>query len=396
MKERIKSIALKAKKESSDDETLTSESDDKEYAMAVKNFKKLFRRKGKFVRQLREEKKSFQQRDDKKSKNQKAFVGGCWSDCEIEAEDKTNDETCLMAQLSNEVTLDSSHYSDNDSSFDDDSLGFHSSKASTSRTKPTSFVGSTAELTCDESIIKAYRSTIPGSVDPSTSQKVAERVFSPPMSSRSDLVINRKKLIHKKIVELKKLPLKPSLKSGLGLQIKKMEDGTFFNQSKYNKEMLKKFMLEDSNITKTLMSTKIKLTKDDEADSVDSAKYQGDKEVTRPNLMAKVVMEVLKRLLGDVFVRSWWCLRASLMWILSTNLIFAFPLKFWSSFRVPSYFDYRKFEFICHWANPVKDFKWSNVPGIKFSLFFESDNTFTSLQALSKLHYLFSGFVDYF
>nr|GEX80810.1 UBN2 domain-containing protein [Tanacetum cinerariifolium] len=58
-KERVKSISLKAKKESSDDETSTSRSDDKEYAMAVRNFKKFFRRKGKFVRKPREEKKSF-------------------------------------------------------------------------------------------------------------------------------------------------------------------------------------------------------------------------------------------------------------------------------------------------------------------------------------------------
>ncbi|GJU11536.1 hypothetical protein Tco_1133932 [Tanacetum coccineum] len=58
-KERVKSIALKAKKESSDDETLTSGSDDEEYAVVVRNFKKIFRRKGKFVRQPREEKKSF-------------------------------------------------------------------------------------------------------------------------------------------------------------------------------------------------------------------------------------------------------------------------------------------------------------------------------------------------
>ncbi|GKA61530.1 zf-CCHC domain-containing protein [Tanacetum coccineum] len=57
-KERIKSIALKAKKESSDDETLTSGNDDEEYAMAVRNFKKFFRIKDKFVRQPREEKKS--------------------------------------------------------------------------------------------------------------------------------------------------------------------------------------------------------------------------------------------------------------------------------------------------------------------------------------------------
>ncbi|GJT65600.1 hypothetical protein Tco_1017080 [Tanacetum coccineum] len=54
-----------------------------------------------------------------------------------------------------------------------------------------------------------------------------------------------------------------------------MEDGIFFNQSKYIKEMLKKFGLKDSKLTKTPMSTEIKLTKDDEADSVDSSKYRG-------------------------------------------------------------------------------------------------------------------------
>nr|GEZ73227.1 retrotransposon protein, putative, unclassified [Tanacetum cinerariifolium] len=61
----------------------------------------------------------------------------------------------------------------------------------------------------------------------------------------------------------------------LGLQIKQIEDGIFFNPSKYVKEMLKKFGLEDSKPTKTPMSTEIKLTKDDEADSVDSSKYLG-------------------------------------------------------------------------------------------------------------------------
>ncbi|GJX68852.1 hypothetical protein Tco_0304579 [Tanacetum coccineum] len=54
-----------------------------------------------------------------------------------------------------------------------------------------------------------------------------------------------------------------------------MEDGIFSNQSKYIKEMLKKFRLEDSKPTKTPMSTKINLTKDDEADFVDSSKYRG-------------------------------------------------------------------------------------------------------------------------
>ncbi|GJV60786.1 zf-CCHC domain-containing protein [Tanacetum coccineum] len=144
-KERIKSIALKAKKESSDDETLTSGSDEEEYAMAIRKFKKFFRRKDKFVRQPREEKKSFRQRDEKKiksdqkcfrcgdpnhligdypkpsrNKDQKAFIGGSWSDSENDAEDKTNDETYLMVQSSNEVTLNSSYYSDKASSLDND------------------------------------------------------------------------------------------------------------------------------------------------------------------------------------------------------------------------------------------------------------------------------------
>ncbi|GJY96470.1 hypothetical protein Tco_0513380 [Tanacetum coccineum] len=67
-KEKVKSVSLKAKKESSDDETLTSGSDEEEYVMAIRNFKKFFRRKGKFVRQPIEEKKSFRQRDEKKGK----------------------------------------------------------------------------------------------------------------------------------------------------------------------------------------------------------------------------------------------------------------------------------------------------------------------------------------
>ncbi|GJU24524.1 retrovirus-related pol polyprotein from transposon TNT 1-94 [Tanacetum coccineum] len=61
----------------------------------------------------------------------------------------------------------------------------------------------------------------------------------------------------------------------LGLQIKQMEDGIFFNQSKYIKEMLKKFGLEDSKPMKTPMSFDTKLTKDEECESVDSTKYRG-------------------------------------------------------------------------------------------------------------------------
>nr|GEZ43503.1 zf-CCHC domain-containing protein/UBN2 domain-containing protein [Tanacetum cinerariifolium] len=41
--------------------------------MAVRNFKKFFRRKSKFVQQLREEKKSLRQRDEKKGKSDRKY-----------------------------------------------------------------------------------------------------------------------------------------------------------------------------------------------------------------------------------------------------------------------------------------------------------------------------------
>nr|GEZ97338.1 transposase, Ptta/En/Spm, transposase, Tnp1/En/Spm-like protein [Tanacetum cinerariifolium] len=60
-----KSLALKAKKESNDKECSTSRSEDEEYAMAVRDFKKFFKRRGRFVRQSQNDKKTFQRsRDD--------------------------------------------------------------------------------------------------------------------------------------------------------------------------------------------------------------------------------------------------------------------------------------------------------------------------------------------
>ncbi|GJY11433.1 copia protein [Tanacetum coccineum] len=80
-----------------------------------------------------------------------------------------------------------------------------------------------------------------------------------------------------------KMSMMGELNFFLGRQIKQIEDGIFFNQSKYIKEMLKKFGLEDSKPTKKPMSTEIKLTKDDEADSVDSSKYRGPQDFSRDN-----------------------------------------------------------------------------------------------------------------
>ncbi|GJY84163.1 hypothetical protein Tco_0497539 [Tanacetum coccineum] len=75
-REQIRSLALKAKKESSDEDSSTSDSEDEEYAMA-----------------------------SPRRNNQRAFIRGAWSDSGEDEEEKAKDETCLVAQASNKICL---------------------------------------------------------------------------------------------------------------------------------------------------------------------------------------------------------------------------------------------------------------------------------------------------
>nr|GEX07858.1 zf-CCHC domain-containing protein/DUF4219 domain-containing protein/UBN2 domain-containing protein [Tanacetum cinerariifolium] len=59
-KEQSRSLALKVKNEVSDEDSSSSDNEDEEYAMAVKEFKKFFKRRGRFVRQPRGDRKTFQ------------------------------------------------------------------------------------------------------------------------------------------------------------------------------------------------------------------------------------------------------------------------------------------------------------------------------------------------
>nr|GEU99588.1 zf-CCHC domain-containing protein/UBN2 domain-containing protein [Tanacetum cinerariifolium] len=70
-KEKYKSLALKAKKVSSDEEESCSGSDE-EYAMAARDFKKLFRRRGKFIHRPYDDKKNLQKvKEEKKGKEER-------------------------------------------------------------------------------------------------------------------------------------------------------------------------------------------------------------------------------------------------------------------------------------------------------------------------------------
>ncbi|GJU45616.1 zf-CCHC domain-containing protein [Tanacetum coccineum] len=71
-REQSRSFVLKAKKESSDEDSSTSDSQDEEYAMAVRDFKKFFKRRERFVKQPRDERKSSQRnKDDKNGKSER-------------------------------------------------------------------------------------------------------------------------------------------------------------------------------------------------------------------------------------------------------------------------------------------------------------------------------------
>nr|GEZ46170.1 hypothetical protein [Tanacetum cinerariifolium] len=86
VKEKVerKSLALKDKKESSDEECSNFKSEDEEYAMAVRDIMKFFKRN---------------------DKNQRAFVRGSWSDSGKEDDEKVKNEPCLLAQESSEICL---------------------------------------------------------------------------------------------------------------------------------------------------------------------------------------------------------------------------------------------------------------------------------------------------
>ncbi|GJY11705.1 putative ribonuclease H-like domain-containing protein [Tanacetum coccineum] len=111
----------------------------------------------------------------------------------------------------------------------------------------------------------------------------------------------------------------------LGLQIKQMKDGIFFNQSKYIKEMLKKFGLEDSKPMKTPMSSDTKLTKGEECESVDSTKYRGMIEVmelenSQNNALEKLPMLKLEEYeMWEIRIKQYFQIQDYALWEVIEN-----------------------------------------------------------------------------
>ncbi|GJV43734.1 hypothetical protein Tco_1428270 [Tanacetum coccineum] len=85
-REQNRSLALKAKKESSDEDSSTSDSEDGEYAIAMRDFKKFFKRRRRFKLTIQRLRGRIQ-----------------WSDSDKDNEENTKDKKYLMANASNEV-----------------------------------------------------------------------------------------------------------------------------------------------------------------------------------------------------------------------------------------------------------------------------------------------------
>ncbi|GJR81393.1 serine/threonine-protein kinase D6PK [Tanacetum coccineum] len=224
-KERVKSIALKAKKESSDDETLTSGSDDEEYAMAERVTGNDLDAVIQIISLA-----IVQNHLATKVKRPLLEVLGAIA--------KMTPKTKLTMKLVSWLNRQMRTFLEPDEWIKDSGCSKH--------------------MTGNKSLFSTYKAY--------DGEHVDNLAFN--LLSVSQIYDNKCQVLFmeegSEIIEDGKTIGNGIRKKGL-----QMEDGIFFNQSKYIKEMLKKFGLEDSKPTKTPMPTEIKLTKDDEADSVE-------------------------------------------------------------------------------------------------------------------------------
>nr|GEW13236.1 copia protein [Tanacetum cinerariifolium] len=283
-----KSLALKAKKESSDEECSTFGSEDEEYAMAVRDFKKFFKRK-----------RNKLDENDIVSQNKARLVAQGYN----QQEDIDYDETyapvarlesvrILLAyvcaidfklfQMDVKSTFLNSFINEDvyvaqPSGFIDFEKPDHVYKLKKAlyglKQAPKSWYDRLkAFLINHEYKMRMVDNTL--FTKKKSSNLIIIQIYVDDIifgSTCQDICDEFAKIMHDKF----EMSMMGELNFFLGLQMEQMKDGIFFNQSKYIKEMLKKFGLEKSKPMKTLISSDTKLTKDEECESVDSTKYRG-------------------------------------------------------------------------------------------------------------------------
>nr|GEV13345.1 copia protein [Tanacetum cinerariifolium] len=265
--------------------------------MALKDFKKFFKRRGKFVRQPHDDKKNFRKiKEDKKEKEDRS------------EDDSKKEEICFMAIDNNEVRLKvklepdewikdsgclrhvtgNKHLFSSYKAIDGGNVVFGSNTKSKivrigyNQEEGIDFDETYAPVARLESIrillayacahdFKLFQMDVKNAfLNGFINEEV--HVAQPPGFVDFEKPNHVFKL-NKALYGLKQAP--KAWYDRLKVQIKQLDDGIFFNQSKYTKEMLKKFSLEDSKPIKTHMSSETKFTRDEDGESVDDTKYHG-------------------------------------------------------------------------------------------------------------------------
>nr|GEU59791.1 hypothetical protein [Tanacetum cinerariifolium] len=276
-----KSLDLKARKESSDEECSTSGSEDEEYAIAVRDFKKFFKRRGrtrtkelsseilgvlavrKIMKRLEMKRVSWlkhlaRTKEIKfvKSQNETCSCGGL----PVPKGGPYNAQTAPKANQGTRMLRNPSYGSLSVIQSYGGNLYTLVIVDDYSRKKSSNLI-----------IVQIY---------------VDDIIFG---LTCQDMCDEFAKIMHDEF----EMSMMGELNFFLGLQIK---EGIFFNQSKYIKEMLKKFGLKSSKPMKTPISLDTKLNKDEECELVDSTKYRGvigsllNIMASRPDIMFSVCL----------------------------------------------------------------------------------------------------------
>ncbi|GJY61964.1 hypothetical protein Tco_0462621 [Tanacetum coccineum] len=99
-----RSLALKAKKESNDEDSSTFDSENEEYAMAVKNFKEVLQKTRKICKTTTRRKKRMS-KSRKMLIRQRAFIGGAWSDSGESEDNSTNLKLAVLTPIEESLNV---------------------------------------------------------------------------------------------------------------------------------------------------------------------------------------------------------------------------------------------------------------------------------------------------
>ncbi|GKA87085.1 hypothetical protein Tco_0808796 [Tanacetum coccineum] len=210
-KEKYNSLALKAKKVSSDEEVSCFGSDE-EYAMAIRDFKKFFRRGEKFVQQPHDDKKNLQRaKEEKKGKEERrCFKCGDPNHFIIES------LSLKLAKFENSSYFLQEMIEKQRPKKDKKVFGFTEDRASTSEAKPGKLVQESGNLSTVEPAKPVPSAREPPSSDvgnqPST--ELCENLDSNVIKRTSSVQITKKSLPNGIVENVKQTP---ALKLGQGL-----------------------------------------------------------------------------------------------------------------------------------------------------------------------------------